>query len=514
MSSPGGTADEIDRQLRLLINTVTDYAIFALDVDGNIISWNPGAERLKGWKAEEIIGRHFSVFYPEEDLRDGKPDMELAVAISEGRFEDEDWRLRKDGSRFWANVIITSLWEDDQLVGFGKVTRDLTERKRGEETVRDSEQRFRLLVESVNDYAIFMLDPEGNIESWNAGAQRLKGYSPDEIIGRHFSIFYSAEDVRAGKPERELRDALRAGRVEDEGWRIRKDGSRFWANVLITALHTDDGKLRGFAKVTRDLTDRKRSEDALRGVLERERATAERLRELDRLRQEFIAMVAHDLRSPMTVANGFAELIVDQWANITDEQKVEYLHRIQRTLKGLHTLVEDILEVSQIDAGQLDVRSAPFDLAAVLQRAAGEVSGNQDRVRITVHPGAETAIGDERRTWQVVSNLVSNALKFSPPDEPVEIEAAVAEGVVAVTVRDRGPGIPPEDQPRLFQRFSRLRPAPSGASGSGLGLYIAKSLVERQGGRIWVESEPDAGSTFGFSLRAEGPAAVKSPTAS
>ncbi|MEV2271116.1 PAS domain-containing sensor histidine kinase [Nonomuraea africana] len=253
-----------DRDLNLLVQSVIDYSIFMLDTEGRIVSWNEGAQLINGYTEEEITGSHFSVFYPPEDVAAGKPERELVTAIAEGRLEDEGWRVRKDGTRFWANVIITALFDETgRLRGFGKVTRDRTAQRAGEQALRESEERFRLLVQSVVDYAIFMLDPEGCIVSWNAGAQRIKGYRADEITGSHFSVFYPPEDVAAGKPERELVTAIAEGRLEDEGWRVRKDGTRFWANVIITALFDETGRLRGFGKVTRDMTERRMAERTL-----------------------------------------------------------------------------------------------------------------------------------------------------------------------------------------------------------------------------------------------------------
>ncbi len=214
-----------------------DYAIFILDPGGHVLTWNPGAERIKGYRADEIIGKHFSIFYPPEDVAAGKTERELEIAIHEGRFEEEGWRIRKDGSRIWANVTITALRNPaGKLVGFAKVTRDLTERRVAEEETH----RFRLLVESVKDYAIFILSPGGHVLTWNVGAERIKGYQAEEIIGKHFSIFYPPEDIAAGKTERELEIAIHEGRFEEEGWRVRKDGSLMWANVTITALRNPE----------------------------------------------------------------------------------------------------------------------------------------------------------------------------------------------------------------------------------------------------------------------------------
>ena len=264
-----------------------------LDPGGHVATWNLGAERIKGYKAEEIIGKHFSIFYPSEDIAAGKTQRELEIATREGRFEEEGWRIRKDGSRMWASVTITALRNPDgTLVGFAKVTRDLTERRRAEEETH----RFRLLVETVKDYAIFILDSGGHVATWNLGAERIKRYKAGEIIGKHFSTFYPPEDVAAGKTERELEIATRDGRFEEEGWRIRKDGSRMWANVTITALRNPDGTLFGFAKVTRDLTERRQAEETRRSLAIERAALAERAR-IQQFQERFMGILGHDLRN-------------------------------------------------------------------------------------------------------------------------------------------------------------------------------------------------------------------------
>jgi PAS domain S-box-containing protein len=261
---------------RLLVDSVADYAIFMLDPDGRVATWNLGAERTKGYRADEIVGRHFSAFYPPEDVASGKPARKLSEAVEHGRVEDEGWRVRKDGSLFWANVVITALrGEGGELRGFAKVTRDLTERRRADEELHRSEERFHHLIDAVTDYAIFMLDPDGRVATWNPGAERAKGYRADEIVGRHFSAFYTAEDRAAGRPETILETVRREGRFEDEGWRVRKDGTQFWANVIITALRGEGGELVGFAKITRDLTERRRADEELRRSEERFRLLVE-----------------------------------------------------------------------------------------------------------------------------------------------------------------------------------------------------------------------------------------------
>ena len=255
---------ESEEKFRLLVGSVKDYAIFMLDRDGRVATWNPGAEAIKGYQSSEIIGRHMSTFYPPEDLQKGKPAMLLGLASRDGRVEDEGWRVRKDGTRFWADVVISRV--DDEAgnpIGFSKVTRDLTERRQAENALRQSEERLRLMIESVKDYAIFMLDREGRVVSWNSGAQRVNGYTASEIVGQHFSRFYPPEDAAAGKPDVELRTASTTGRFEEEGWRVRKDGTRFWSNVVLSAVRDDRGDLIGFAKVTRDMTERKRAEEAM-----------------------------------------------------------------------------------------------------------------------------------------------------------------------------------------------------------------------------------------------------------
>ena len=285
-------------RFELLVQSITDYAIYMLDPDGRVTSWNAGARRFKGYEAEEIIGEHFSRFYTAEERAREIPRIALETAKREGRFEAEGWRVRKDGSRFWANVVIDPICDPSgTLIGYAKITRDLTERRAAELELRQSEERFRLLVQSVTDYAIYMLSPEGRVSSWNPGAERFKGYSADEIIGEHFSQFYTEEDRAAGIPGVALETARREGRFEAEGWRVRKDGSRFLASVIIDPIRNDDGELIGFAKVTRDLTEKRAIEEQLRQSQKMEAVG------------QLTGGIAHDFNNLLTGISGSLEMM-------------------------------------------------------------------------------------------------------------------------------------------------------------------------------------------------------------
>ena len=485
-----------------LVDNVRDYAIFVLDPQGHILSWNAGAERITSYKADEIIGRHFSVFYPPEDIAARKPDDELLIAAREGRFEDEGWRLRKDGSYFWANAIVTALRDETgALVGFGKVTRDLTERRLAEETLRASEQQFRLLVGGVRDYAIFMLDPEGRIASWNAGAEAIKGWSANEIIGRHFSAFYPAEDVTAGKPKWELEIAVREGKYEEEGWRVRKDGSFFWANVLITAVRNAQNELIGFSKVTRDLTER-------RSAQQRALADARRIAEAEasnRTKSEFLTAMSHELRTPINATLGYAQLLETGIGGPITEQQREYLTRLRASQQHLLRIVNDMLNYSRIEAGQMVYELAPVPLSAVVGVVLPMVEPQAVNKQLTLEhrPFPEPLIGraDQAKVEQIILNLLSNAVKFTPAGGRIVIGYAVLDSGLAITVQDTGPGIPPDLRDAIFEPFVQVgRRLNNPSEGTGLGLAISRDLARAMGGDVVVASVPGQGSTFTLKL--------------
>ena len=503
--SPVGIAHETGDLHRLLVESVQDYAIFALDPKGFILSWNAGAARFKGYTADEIIGKHFSIFYPPDKVAERFPEHELEMAERTGRFEDEGWRIRKDGTRFWANVVITALrGEDGRLLGYAKVTRDLTARRAAEEALRQSEERFRLIVQSVRDYAIFMLDPDGNVATWNAGAERFKGYTANEIIGKHFSVFYPDEKRKERFPEYELEVATREGRFEDEGWRVRKDGTRFWANVVITALRDESGHLVGFAKVTRDLTERRESE---RRALEDARKLAE-VEAANRAKAAFLAAMSHELRTPLNAIGGYAQLLASGVRGpISDSQRVD-LDRIQRAQKHLLAIISDILNFSRIEAGQLKYEFGPVPLQEVADTVAHLVSPQAEAkgIRLELPQGrnvdaAATAWADRGKVEQIVLNLLSNAIKFTEPDGVVALTYRQDGEHCVFAVRDTGIGIPTDQLDSIFEPFVQVgRSLTSPHEGTGLGLAISRDLARAMRGDITVESAVDEGSTFTVTL--------------
>ena len=438
-----------ERVFRYLVDSVQDYAIFVLDPQGKIATWNSGAERMKGYRREEIIGRHFSVFYTEKDLVWDKPSYELKVAMQTGRFEDEGWRVRKDGSRFWANVIITRLLDEEgRLVGFGKITRDLTDR-------REAEQRYRMLVEGVLDYAIFSLDANGIVRSWNTGAERIKQYKAEEIIGQHFSRFYTEEDRQSGLPESLLGKAQSEGHAESEGWRVRKDGTRFWASVVITAIRDEEGTLTGYSKVTRDLTDRKILMDKIRQHADELELRVEERDKTNAELEAFSYSVSHDLRAPLRAISGFSDAIREEYGDKLDATGQEYLQEILRATTRMNQLVSDLLSYSRLSRAELETQ--PIVVAQAIKDALAGIGEEGQKVEVDVDPG-HVVEGHEATLVQALFNLVSNGLKFHLPEkEPRVVVSSTRQGEwVRITVQDEGIGIAPQHQERIYKVFERL----------------------------------------------------------
>jgi PAS domain S-box-containing protein len=478
----------LEGRFELLIEAVSDYGIFLLDAEGHVISWNTGAERMKGYTREEIVGKHFSVFYPPAVIATGWPDEELRRARKLGRFEDEGWRVRKDGTRFWANVVITCVYDAKGMPsGFVKITRDLTERRNHEEDLRESEERFRLLVESVRDHAIFMLDAEGIVRSWNPGAQALKGYSGPEIIGRHFSTFYTPQDQRDGKPAAELRAARANGRVEDEGWRVRKDGTVFWANVVITAIHGRSGELIGFAKVTRDMTERRQ---------------LEKLEHSSRTMSQFLAMLAHELRNPLAPMRN--AVTVMQLETLTSPALRNCRDIIDRQLTQVTRLVDDLLDIGRLTTGKIKLRSEVLRLAEIVGRsietARPVIDSRHHRLEVELPGEPIYANGDSTRMSQIIQNLLVNAAKYTPDGGQIRVKLDRDDGFSRLTVSDNGRGIPGDDLERIFDLFAQGANGRPDESGLGVGLTLARSLAEMQGGTLDASS-PGLGKGSTFTLR-------------
>lgn len=477
--------------LRMLVEHVHDYAMFILDPSGIVSTWNVGAQRIKGYDASEIIGRHFSVFYPQEAVLRGWPDEELRRASELGRFEDEGWRMRRDGTRFWANVIITALRAPDgRLLGFAKVTRDLTERREHEERLRQSEENLRLLVEGVKDHAIFLVDGDGSVRNWNAGAEKLLGYTEAHIVGRDSAIFYCAEDVAVGKPQAELQAAREAGFSEDIGWRTRADGTRLWADVTITALRDSDGSARGFVQIVRDLSERRR---------------VQQLEVEGRRINEFIAMLAHELRNPMApIANAVG--ILEKVA--TQKEVVWCSELIGRQVSHLSRLVDDLLDVSRVTSGKIQLRKERLELneqvLLAVESVRSFVEGFGHVLEFQPAGSPVQVHADATRVTQIVVNLATNAAKYTPNGGRITVKVVPHAGSVDIVVADNGIGMSRGLIESAFDLFVQGERALDRAGGGlGIGLTLVKRIATLHGGTVRAESEGvGRGSTFTVTLPA------------
>jgi len=498
-----------DVSFKLLVQSIVDYAIYMLDPEGYVTSWNAGAERIKGFQTHEIVGRHFSQFYTDEDRDEGVPQRVLETARREGKFVGEGWRVRKDGTRFWASVVVDAIKDDaGKLIGFAKITRDMTEQRDAQHALIEAERRFRILVQGVTDYAIYMLDPDGRVTNWNAGAARIKGYSPDEIVGEHFSRFYTTEDFGAGVPEHALKTARETGRYEAEGWRVRKDGTRFWASVVIDAIRGDDGELIGFAKITRDMTEKR--ETQLR--LEESREQLFRSQKMEALGQ-LTGGLAHDFNNLLTAILGATELAS---RNIDNHEKVKrMLDGVRGSAQRGASLTKQLLAFARaqpLAISQIDLRQFFSDVTQLVRPSLRSdievVTEISDQLwPVDADPGAlELAI----------LNLAFNARDAMKSGGTLKISAhnvvlgGEPEGLkgehVAVTVSDTGEGMSKEVKERVFEPFFTTK---SFGEGTGLGLSQVFGFTKQIGGAITVESAPDQGAAFAIYLPASRGASVE-----
>jgi PAS domain S-box-containing protein len=488
--------DEPDRY-RLLIEGITDYAIYMLDPTGMVTSWNPGAQRFKGYAPHEIIGQHFSRFYTSEDRESGLPARALEQARTKGQFEAEGWRIRKDGSRFWAYVVIDALRDPSgALIGFAKVTRDLTERKAAEEALRKSDEQFRLLVQGVTDYAIYLLDPQGRVTNWNIGAQRIKGYLPDEIIGSHFSRFYTQEDLAAGEPGKALAAAEREGRFEKEGWRVRKDGSRFWAHVVIDAIRSDGGDLVGFAKITRDVTERKKS----REQLDQAREIAFQAQKMEAIGQ-LTGGIAHDFNNLLMAVLSSLELIRKR---VPDDPKLLRLleNAVQGTQRGA-TLTKRLLAFARRQELKQEAVEIP-DMVRGMTDLLGRSLGSSVEIETRFPLASRPIWADANQLEMVLLNLVVNARDAMPDGGKIIIsmrDAKVSKGdsialnpgsYICLAVSDNGSGMDAETLRRATEPFFTTKGV---GKGTGLGLSMVHGLTEQFGGAFTLKSVLGEGTT-------------------
>lgn len=489
--------DGLDNRYRMLVDAITDYAIYLLDTEGRVSSWNAGANRFKGYTEAEILGEHFSRFYTPEDRHAGLPQKALATAAREGRFEAEGWRVRKDGERFWAHVIIDAIRDPNgELVGYAKITRDLTDRKATEEMLKRSEAQFRLLVQGVTDYAIYMLDVSGNVSSWNSGARRIKGYEPDEIIGEHFSKFYTQEDKSNGLPARALSIAASEGRFENEGWRVRKDGTRFWASVIIDAIRAEDGTLIGFAKITRDVTEKRNAQQALEQA-QKELFQIQKMEAVGQL----TGGIAHDFNNLLMAVLGSLEIAKKRAkAGQNNEELID--NAIQGAKRGA-ALTQRLLAFSRkqdLKLEAVDVPNLVKDMAALLQRTIGPEIEIATTFPLLLAP----ALSDPNQLETALLNLVVNARDAMPNGGVIKIEARrrhvgagqikeLAPGeYICLSVSDEGGGMDADTLEKAATPFFTTKGI---GKGTGLGLPMVHGLMAQTGGALSLKSRKGEGTT-------------------
>lgn len=472
-----GESQAIDAPMfRSLVQSVRDYAIFILTADGHIASWNPGAQIIKQYTAEEALGKHFSMFYEPEAVAAGWPEEELRRSRANGRFEDEGWRVRKDGTRFWANVIISPLVDEaGAFRGYSKVTRDLSERRRQEELLRASEERLRLIVDGVRDHAMFLLDEHGTIVSWNAGATNVLGYDSKDIVGSEAAILYPSEEREAGRPQAELSGVTHAGTLHAEGWKVKADGSRIWAATAISALRSASGQLQGFVNVTRDLSEQRRLEDL--------EAEGKRV-------YEFIAMLSHELRNPLAPIKHAVRILEHPEGQ---QQIAKYTAMIGRQVSQLTRLVDDLMEVSRITTGKIKVERAHIEVNTMVQVATDSVrnilEARGHEIEVTFAPQPVFIDGDAVRLTQVLVNLLNNAATYTQPKGRIELAVHRIHTVVRIEVSDNGMGMSESLMQRAFEPFTQgERTLGRTEGGIGIGLTLVKRIVDLHGGSVVVAS--------------------------
>lgn len=483
------------QRFQLLVNSITDYAIYMLDAGGRVTTWNPGAERFKGYTADEIIGQHYSVFFTPEDQEAGLPQRALATAAVEGRYEAEGWRLRKDGTRFWVNAVLDAIYDPDgHHIGFAKITRDITAKREQDRALFESEQRFRMLVQGVHDYAIYMLDTEGQVTNWNAGAQAIKGYTADEIVGQHFSRFYTDQDRARGEPQFALETALREGKYEREAWRVRKDGTPFWAHIVLDPIFDEQGKHIGFAKVTRDITERKKAQEELdetRNAL----AQSQKLQALG----ELTGGIAHDFNNLMTVVSGSADFLLRK-PDLPYAKRKQYLEAIAETAERATTLTNHLLAFGRRQAIKPEVLDLNVRLDAVAE-VLSRTLGSKVNVKLDLDPVIGLVEVDATQLQTALLNAAVNARDAMPEGGTITLTTrnrTEKDGdFVVLSVTDTGTGMPAKVVERAFEPFFTTKEV---GKGTGLGLSQIHGFAAQAGGRAEIHSREGEGTTISFVL--------------
>jgi PAS domain S-box-containing protein len=489
----------------LLIRSVVDYAIYMLDRQGRVVSWNPGAERIKGYNAGEIIGQHFSRFYTNEDRVAGAPERALYAAAETGRFTTEAWRVRKDGSRFWALVVIDPVYDRGELVGFAKITRDMTEQHNAQLATLESERQFRLLVQGVTDYAIYMLDPEGRVTNWNTGARRIKGYTADEVIGQHFSRFYTDEDREAGLHSKALETARREGRYEVEGWRCRKDGSKFWASAVLDAIYDEAGNHIGFAKITRDLTERRKVQQELTESRE-QLFQAKKMEAVGQL----TGGLAHDFNNMLTGISGNLELMRSRLAQGRIGDLERYITSAQGAASRAAALTHRLLAFARrqtLNPKPINTNQLIAHMEELVRRTVGPAIEVKPVLAADLWPSR----CDPNQLENAILNLCINGRDAMPDGGRLTIETANTSfdergarerdmqpgQYVVISVTDTGVGMPPDVLARAFDPFFTTKPT---GHGTGLGLSMVYGFAKQSEGEVRLKSEIGQGTTVRICL--------------
>jgi len=481
---------ESERNFRLLVEGITDYAIYMLDPKGHVTNWNRGAERIKGYRAKDIVGKHFSVFYTPEDLAADLPRRALETALKDKHFLAEGWRVRKDGTRFFASVVIDPIFEKRKLVGFAKITRDITERQNALSDLSNSENQFKTLVGGVTDYALYMLDPTGVVSNWNAGGKRIKGYSTEEIVGQHFSRFYTPADQAAGKPARALKTAVETGHYDEEGWRVRKDGSFFWASVVIDPIRNDAGELIGFAKITRDISERKQAQERLL-AMQRQLAESQKFDALGQL----TGGIAHDFNNLLMIISGSIHTIRK---DITGEKAVKALQSIEGASQRAAALTRQLLTFARRQ--NLQPQSIKLtERLDVLREVLNSGLGSAVSLMIDVADDVWNIAVDPNEFEIALVNLVVNARDAMPEGGSLIISAKniPEKDQVAISVEDTGVGIPDDIAAKVFDPFFTTKAV---GKGTGLGLSQVHGFAHQAGGTVGIRSILGSGTTITMCL--------------